>query len=141
MPELASSHFLAQMVGTSRALEWCLTGRMIEAQEAREAGLVSEVVPADNLLDRALEIGEQLAGQPPAAISMIRDLFRQNALEGDIDTVMTREGKSLEAARATDDHKEAVRAFIEKRQPNLAGVELLAPGPASAFRRPRIRIR
>lgn len=117
VPELASSHFLAQMVGTARAIEWCFTGRMIEATEARDAGLISEVVPADALLDRALELGETLAGQPPAALAMIRDLFNQNALEPDVDVVMKREGEALARARESDEHKEAVKAFMEKRPP------------------------
>ena len=117
VPELASSHFLAQMVGTARALEWCLTGRMIEAPEAREAGLISEVVAADQLVDRALELGETLAGQPPEAIRMIRQLFIENSVEADVDTVMRREGEALVRARETEDHKEAVRAFMEKREP------------------------
>lgn len=117
VPELASSHFLAQMVGTSRALEWCFTARVIEAEEAREAGLISEVVPADRLVDRAVELGETLANQPPKALQMIRQLFLQNTLEGDVDTVMKREGQALADARESDEHKEAVRAFMEKRQP------------------------
>ncbi len=117
VPELASSYFLAQMVGTSRALEWCLTGRMIEAQEACDTGLVTEVVPDGALLGRALEIGETLAKQPPEAIPMIRQLFMQNAVEGDVDTVMKREGEALARARESEDHKEAVRAFMEKRDP------------------------
>lgn len=121
VPELASSHYLAQMVGTARALEWCLTARMIDASEAREAGLVSEVVPAGQLLTRAVELGETLAGQPLQAVSKVRELFRQNALERDLKTVMAREGEALTALRETEDHKEAVRAFIEKRQPHFTG--------------------
>ena len=56
VPELASSALLPKMVGQARALDWCLSGRMIPAAEAREAGLVSEVVAADALVDRAIEI-------------------------------------------------------------------------------------
>jgi enoyl-CoA hydratase/carnithine racemase len=117
VPELASSHFLAQMVGTSRALEWCLTARLIPAEEAREAGLVSEVVPDDRLVDRAVELGEHLAAQPPEALVAIRQLFIQNSLDADIAAVMRREGEALEKARESEEHKEAVRAFTEKRAP------------------------
>lgn len=120
VPELASSYYLAQLVGTGRALEWCLTGRMIPADEARDAGLVSEVVAADGLLNRAIELGEQLANQPAPAIRLIKDLFNQNATDMDFRAVMAREGKALDEARGTPEHKEAVTAFMEKREPNFA---------------------
>lgn len=121
VPELASSHYLAQMVGTARALEWCFTARLVEAEEAREAGLIAEVVPSDRLLDRAVELGELVASQPPLALQHVRSLFRQNALEPDRKTVMAREGESLATLRASADYKEAVSAFLEKRKPVFTG--------------------
>jgi 2-(1,2-epoxy-1,2-dihydrophenyl)acetyl-CoA isomerase len=120
VPELASSHFLAQLVGTGRALEWCLTARMIDAGEACRAGLVSEVVPADALLDRALSLAEHLAAQPPSAVAAIKALFEANATDGDIAAVMHREMAALEEARRSPDHHEAVAAFMEKRQPRFS---------------------
>jgi len=120
VPELASSHLLAQLAGTGRALEWCLTGRMIEAAEAREAGLVSEVVPADRLLDRALDLGEELAGQARESMAKIKRLFAENAVESDINAVMHREAVALAEAYTSAEHREAVTAFFEKRKPNFA---------------------
>ena len=120
VPELASSHFLSQMVGTARALEWCLSGRLIEPAEAREAGLVSEVVAADRLLDRAVELGEQLASQSAPAVRAIKDLFIRNECETDFRTVMKREGEALDELRATWEHREAATAFIEKRAPDFS---------------------
>jgi 2-(1,2-epoxy-1,2-dihydrophenyl)acetyl-CoA isomerase len=117
VPELASSHILPQMVGISRAMEWCLTGRMIPAQEAQAGGLVSEVVEHDRLLDRAVEIGEQLAKNPAPAMRSIRSLLYENATNADVKAVMRSEGVALDAARRTPEHKEAITAFFEKRDP------------------------
>lgn len=115
VPELASSALLPQMVGQARALEWCLTGRLIPANEAREAGLVSEVVAADSLLDRAVELGEQLAGQSAFAMTKIRQLIVQNTNETDVAAVMKSEGVALSAAYASWEHREAIDAFLSKR--------------------------
>jgi enoyl-CoA hydratase/carnithine racemase len=120
VPELASSYYLSQLAGTGRALEWCLTGRLIPAQEAREAGLVTEVVAPEKLLDRALEIGEQVASQPAPAVAWIKRIFSENATDSNAERVMAREGDGLAACRATWEHREAVTAFMEKREPNFA---------------------
>lgn len=115
VPELASSAFLPQIVGQGRALEWCLTGRMVEATEAREAGLVSEVVAADGLVARAVEIGEQLAGQSAFAMTKIRRLIIENANETNTSAAQRREGAALREAYASWEHKEAIDAFLNKR--------------------------
>jgi enoyl-CoA hydratase/carnithine racemase len=119
VPELASSHLLTQLAGAGRALEWCLTGRMIPASEAKESGLVSEVVPADTLLDRALALGEELSSQSLDAIRLIKALLRQNAHEANLGEVQRREGEALREAYASPEHHEAVKAFLEKRKPEL----------------------
>ena len=115
VPELASSALLPQMVGQARALDWCLTGRMIGANEAREAGMVSEVVPAAALLDRAVALGEQLAGQSAFAMTKNRQLILENTTETNIDEAMRREGRALNATYASWEHREAIDAFLGKR--------------------------
>ncbi len=115
VPELASSALLPQMVGQARAIEWCLTGRMIPAAEAREAGLISEVVAPEALVDRAIEIGEQLAGQSAFAMTKIRQLILQNANATDTTAVQRSEGIALAAAYRSWEHKEAIDAFLTKR--------------------------
>jgi enoyl-CoA hydratase/carnithine racemase len=115
VPELASSALLPQMVGQARALEWCLTGRMVDAGEARDAGLISEVVPQDQLLERAIELGEHLAGQSAFAMAKIRQLIVANTNETDVVTAMQREGVALNAAYRSWEHKEAIDAFLNKR--------------------------
>ncbi|HEY4670357.1 MAG TPA: enoyl-CoA hydratase-related protein [Tepidiformaceae bacterium] len=119
VPELASSALLPQMVGQARALEWCLTGRMISAAEARDAGLVSEVVPNERLLDRAVELGEQLAAQSSFAMTKIRQLLVDNTNETSVETAMRREGEALSAAYRSWEHKEAIDAFLGKRAPDF----------------------
>ena len=119
LPELGSSQVLSQLVGTGRAMEWCMTTRMVEAKEALDAGLVTEVVSDDSLLDRAIALAEQVGAQPPGAIAALKKLFYENATDGDIKAVMAREGEALAEARESSDHKEAVAAFLEKREPNF----------------------
>ncbi len=126
VPELASSALLPQMVGQARALEWCLSGRMIGAQEAQSGGLVSEVVEKDRLVDRAVELGEQLSGQSAFAMTKIRQLIMQNTNESDLGLVMKREGDALGEAYRSWEHKEAIEAFLTKRP---ADFQKQAPTP------------
>jgi len=119
VPELASSYYLAQLVGLGRAVEWCLTARMVEPAEALSAGLVSEVVEPGRLVDRAVELGEAVAAQPAKAVARIKQLFRENATDMDIRAVMRREGAALAACREEPDYREAVQAFLEKRPPKF----------------------
>jgi 2-(1,2-epoxy-1,2-dihydrophenyl)acetyl-CoA isomerase len=121
-PEVASSFYLSQMVGTARALEWCLTGRLVGAEEAREAGLISEVVAADRLMERAFELAEQLAAHPPGAVKRIRKLFASNAVDGNIESVLSKEAGALAEARRSPAHREAVNAFLEKRKPDFSNL-------------------
>lgn len=115
VPELASSALLPQMVGQARALEWCISGRMIDAAEAKEAGLVSEIVEDGRLVERAIELGEKLAGQSAFAMTKIRQLIVRNTSETDLTLAMRREGEALGAAYRSWEHKEAIEAFLTKR--------------------------
>ena len=119
VPELASSYFLPQLVGLGRAQEWCLTARLVEPDEALRAGLVTEVVAPDRLLDRAVELGEMIAQHAPAAVARVKAVLAQNATNSDVPAVMRNENAQNAAARLEGDHKEAVAAFIEKRKPNF----------------------
>jgi enoyl-CoA hydratase/carnithine racemase len=119
VPELASSYFLPQLVGLGRAQEWCLTARMVESDEALRAGLVTEVVAPDRLLDRAVEVGEMIAQHAPAAVRRVKRVLESNATDSDVQSVMLRENAQNAAARQEPDHKEAVAAFMEKRKPEF----------------------
>jgi enoyl-CoA hydratase/carnithine racemase len=116
MPELGSTRLLAQIVGLGNAADMCLTGRFVEADEALRIGLVTQVVPRDQLLEAALTKATEIANNPTTAVMMIKELLAKNPTEPDLEAVMEREQVRDEAARKLADHKEAVTAFREKRE-------------------------
>ena len=119
MPELGSTHLLAQLIGLGNATEMCLTGRMVAADEALQMGLVTAVTEPDELLPTALAKAEEIANNPTRAVMMIKELLRKNPMEDDLDAVMEREGLRDQIARRLPDHAEAVAAFLEKRDPEF----------------------
>jgi enoyl-CoA hydratase/carnithine racemase len=119
VPELASSHFLVQRVGFGHASEMCLSGRLYSAQEVHEKGLTSYVVPADELMDKATTIAREIAQNPARQLRMVKSLLGANGSESDLNAVQKREGEALAECYVSAEHKEAVQAFIEKRQPNF----------------------
>jgi len=119
VPELASTHFLVQRMGFGRASEMCLSGRLYDAAEAFAAGLVERVVPHEQLVDQALEIARGMAANPPPQLLMIKQLLTRNATATDLNEVQRRESEHLRDCWKTPEHKEAVQAFLEKRQPKF----------------------
>ncbi len=97
----------------------CLTGRYVGAEEALRAGLVTAVAPREGLLDTALAKAEELANSPTDVVMMIKELLRKNPLETDLDAVSEREQVRDRIARAGPAHAEAIRAFLEKREPRF----------------------
>ncbi len=122
VPELASTYFLAQIVGLGAALEMCLTARMVDAAEAKQIGLVSRVVPDAQLMEEALTLANSIAALPPTQLQLAKRLFSANAVEQDLDAVISREGEALGQAYASPEFREAVTAFMEKRQPDFRAV-------------------
>ncbi len=119
VPELASSHFLVQRCGWGQASDLALSGRMVGADEARTIGLIDEVVADDELVDAAIARATTYAQNPPPAVLMIKDLLTRNGAETDLGLVQRRELESLNQAFRTPEHKEAVSAFLEKREPKF----------------------
>ena len=119
IPELGSTRLLAQIVGLGNAAEMCLTGRFVEAAEALRMGLVTHVVPNENLFETALAKAEEIAANPTGAVMMVKELLLKNPLDPNLDAVMEREVFRDQIARRTADHKEALAAFREKRQPQF----------------------
>ena len=119
VPELASSHFLPQRVGFGRASELMLSGRLVGADEAAKLGLVDEVVPHDGLLDAALDKARSFSANPDLQLRMIKELITQNSDETDLALVQRRETDKLAIAYKSPEHKEAVQAFLEKREPSF----------------------
>ena len=118
-PEYGSTHFLVNLVGLGRALEYMLTGRFITAQEAKDAGFVNRVCSAETLLDDAVALAREIADNPDWHLAKVKRLIHENYMEKDLALVLRRESETLRAARFTDEHKEALTAFRERREPKF----------------------
>jgi len=121
-PEAASAWFLPQLVGLPQALRWCLEGKMVEADEALKAGLVSEVVEPDDLLPKAREIALGIAeNTAPVSIALTRQLLWRFASAPHPFDLLAIDGPFVQAMGSTADVKEGVGAFLEKRPPAFPG--------------------
>jgi 2-(1,2-epoxy-1,2-dihydrophenyl)acetyl-CoA isomerase len=118
-PELASTRLLVEIVGLNHALELMETGRIIDANEAGRIGLVNHVVPHDQFLDRAVEIASEIAFNPTESVQALKRTVWANFWETDQNEVMKRETIELNATMNRPHFKEAVKAFLEKRQPDF----------------------
>lgn len=116
-PELSSSWLLPKIVGLQRAKEMMLTGRIWSAEEARELGLVREVVPPDELLPRAIAVAAEIAANPASTLRAIKRMLMEDLLTSDLTLVQRRSDANFAAARATAEHREALYALREKRPP------------------------
>jgi enoyl-CoA hydratase len=111
---------LAQVVGREKAAELLFTGDVIGAEEARAIGLVSRVVPHDDLLPAALSLAGRIAANPPLAVRRLKAGLR-NTLDPDWRELGAWVSTTLGELFATADHREGVRAFLEKRPPKFTG--------------------
>ena len=119
VPELASTHFLVQRMGFGRASEMCLSGRLYPATEAAEKGLVDRLVPHDELLPAALALAQEIGANPAPQLRMVKQLLTRNGSATDLAEVQRAESELLRACWKTPEHREAVRAFLEKRRPRF----------------------
>jgi 2-(1,2-epoxy-1,2-dihydrophenyl)acetyl-CoA isomerase len=120
VPDSGGSFFIARLLGPARAFEWMTSGRRLTAAEAQAWGLVSEVVATDDLAQRAAALAVSLAAMPTQAIGMTKRLFDAapgNALEGQLEL----EAQLQSAATKSEDFREGVTAFLEKRDPRFVG--------------------
>src|SRR3954447_21350001 len=111
---------LAQLVGRERAAELVFTGDVIDAPTAKEIGLVSRVVPHEELLDAAMGIADRIAANPPLAVQRIKAGLRRS-LDPDWRQLGEWVSTSLSELFRTDDHREGVKSFLEKRAPVYVG--------------------
>ncbi len=111
---------LTQLVGRKHAVDLLLTGRLIDADEARDLRLVSQVVPHDELLDAARVRAGAIAANPPLAVQALKRGLRR-ALDPDWDELGTWVSATLGELFATEDHREGVQSFLEKREPTYVG--------------------
>lgn len=119
VPELASSQFLLQRVGFGAASDLMLTGRTVRAEEALELGLIDRVEAPEMLLDAAVMQARAMGSNPQQALRMVKELLTVNANEPDLARVQQRELAALEVCYRSPEHKEAIDAFLEKREPDF----------------------
>lgn len=120
VPDSGSTFFVTRLVGQARAFEWLCSGRRLTAAEAHQWGVVSEVVEADGLQTRAAEVAKQLAGLPTRAIGMTKRLL-DRAPTATLEDQLEWEAQLQTVATQTDDFREGVAAFLEKRPPSFQG--------------------
>jgi enoyl-CoA hydratase len=113
-PGMGGSQRLTRAVGKAKSMEMCLTGRMMDAAEAERSGLVSRVVPAAELLDDAFKTAAAIAAMPPMAAMINKELVNV-AFETTLAQGLLSERRSFQILTATEDKKEGMAAFVEKR--------------------------
>jgi len=119
VPELASSHFLVARCGLGLASELMLSGKTIEAEEAQRIGLVDRVTEPENLLGEATAVAKSMGENPQVALNMVKSLITENMAETDLHKAQKRELDALLQCYESAEHKEAIAAFIEKRDPDF----------------------
>jgi enoyl-CoA hydratase len=118
MPGLGGSQRLTRLIGKSKAMDMCLTGRVMDAAEAEASGLASRVVPADLLMAEALKAAQKIAAQSSPAVQMVKEAVNR-ALETSLAEGLHFERRLFHAMFATQDQKEGMAAFAEKRKPGF----------------------
>lgn len=120
IPGFGGTQRLARMVGRAKAKELCMTGEAIDAQQARELGLVAKVFPTEQLLDETLKAAKLLAGKAPGVLRSIKQVINRG-LDVDLKTGCAIEAEAFGLCFASQDAQEGVSAFLEKRKPNFKG--------------------
>ena len=115
MPGAGGTQRLTKAVGKARAMEMVLTGNIISAEEAREAGLINKVVPVDLYLDEAIKLAQKTAEKSPIAVQMAKESVLKSFDTG-LQEGLFFERKNFYMLFATEDQKEGMNAFIEKRK-------------------------
>jgi enoyl-CoA hydratase len=116
MPGAGGTQRLPRAVGKAKAMDLCLTSRMMDAQEAERAGLVSRVVPLDKLMEEALGIAEKIAGYSLPVVMMLKESINR-AYETTLSEGVLFERRLFHSQFALEDQKEGMAAFLEKRKP------------------------
>ncbi|TDK54357.1 enoyl-CoA hydratase [Pseudomonas moraviensis] len=120
LPGMGGTQRLTRAVGKAKAMEMCLSGRMIDAVEAERCGIVARIVPSDELLDEALKVAAVIAGKSLPIAMMIKESVNR-AFEVNLTEGVRFERRVFHAAFATQDQKEGMAAFIAKREAAFQG--------------------
>jgi 2-(1,2-epoxy-1,2-dihydrophenyl)acetyl-CoA isomerase len=118
--DFGGSYYLTKMVGTEKARYLYFTGETLEADRALEMGLVSKVVPHDDLEAETMKVAEHIASGPTLAYARMKENLNR-AETSDLGTALDAEALNMVLSGQTKDHMEAARAFVEKRQPTFTG--------------------
>jgi enoyl-CoA hydratase/carnithine racemase len=122
VPEAASSWFLPRLVGISTALEWCYTGRLFGAEEARAAGLVRSVHPQRELIDAARALSREIADNAsPVSVAMTRAMLWRNSAQPHPMDAHRVDSRAIYRLSKSADAKEGVQSFLDKRPPAFPG--------------------
>ena len=120
VPEACSSWFLPRIVGISKALDWCYTGKVFNSQEALQYGLVSDVITSDKLLYRAMEIGSSYSNKTSAiSVSLARQMMWGMLAATHPEEAHFLDSMAMEKMGKSPDIKEGIASFLEKRAPNF----------------------
>jgi len=120
VPDWGGMYFLPRLVGMAKAKELMFTGEAIDAREAERIGLVSKVFPSEEFEGAMNGLAKKLAAGPPKSLSLIKKILNWGQ-QSDLKTVMELEHLAQGICRETEDHKEGLKAFKEKREPNFIG--------------------
>lgn len=118
MPGMGGTQRLPRFVGKAKAMEMCLTGRMMDAAEAERAGLVSRVVPTAQVVDEAKKTADAIARMSRPAVYFVKEAVNR-AFETTLQEGVRFERRVFQSLFATDDRREGMAAFIEKREPRF----------------------
>ncbi len=118
IPGMGGTQRLTRAVGKAKAMDLCLTGRMMDAEEAERSGLVARVVPLPELMETALDAAEKIAGFSQPSVLMAKECVNR-AFELTLDEGIRFERRVFHSLFATEDQKEGMAAFAEKRKPQF----------------------
>ncbi|HEY4612401.1 MAG TPA: enoyl-CoA hydratase-related protein [Bacteroidota bacterium] len=120
MPGAGGTQRLTRAVGKAKAMEIVLTGNMITAQEALQWGLINKIVPVEYYLQEAKNVAKEIAGKPPLAVRLAKEAVLK-AFDTTIEGGLEYERRNFYLLFASDDQKEGMKAFVEKRKPEWKG--------------------
>jgi enoyl-CoA hydratase len=120
IPGFGGTQRLSRLVGRAKAKELCMTGEMIDAQQAKELGLAAKVFPADQLIEETLKVAKQLAAKSPSALRAVK-FVTDRGFDVDLKNGCALEAEAFGNAFASQDSREGVAAFLEKRKPVFKG--------------------
>lgn len=118
IPGMGGSQRLTRAIGKAKAMEMCLTGRVMKAEEAEQSGLVARIVPAEKLLDDALQTAEAIASNSKIAGTMVKEVINA-AYETTLSQGVLFERRVFHSVFSSADQKEGMSAFVEKRTPDF----------------------